>query len=80
MLARLLFCAGIATVVFEKDQSPDSRKAQGGTLDMHENTGQKALIEAGLWDQFQGVARYDAEDLIITDRHNRVYYESRGES
>jgi 2-polyprenyl-6-methoxyphenol hydroxylase-like FAD-dependent oxidoreductase len=47
---------------------------------MHENTGQKALAEAGLWEQFQRFARYDAEDLIITDRHNKVYYESRGES
>lgn len=48
-LARILQKHGVKTVVYEREKSPTSRQ-QGGTLDLHEKTGQWALKEAGLFE------------------------------
>jgi 2-polyprenyl-6-methoxyphenol hydroxylase-like FAD-dependent oxidoreductase len=44
--------------VYETDLSADHRK-QGGTLDLHANTGQIALRHAGLLDEFRAIARHE---------------------
>lgn len=65
-----------SVTVFEGEASPKVR-TQGGTLDLHPESGQRALQEAGLFDQFQKHARYDGEDFILTDktgkRHVQVF-------
>ncbi|KAF4969431.1 hypothetical protein FSARC_3362 [Fusarium sarcochroum] len=69
-LARLFETAGIDYVVFERDGSPISTiRGQGGTLDIHEGTGQDALRRAGLHDQFKSLARYDATTMTFMDSH-----------
>ncbi|KAM0245556.1 hypothetical protein ACHAP5_005364 [Fusarium lateritium] len=72
-LARLLETASINYVVFERDASPTSTlRSQGGTLDIHEGTGQKALRRAGLHDQFKSLARCDATTMTVMDSRGEV--------
>ena len=71
-LARILQKHGVKTVVYEREKSPTSRQ-QGGTLDLHENSGQWALKEAGLFEKFQTLARYEGEDFRLVDKSGKVY-------
>lgn len=64
-LARILHLHGIKTTVFERDAHALARP-QGGSLDMHPETGQRALQLAGLHHAFQALARYG-------DQGNRAY-------
>ena len=66
-LARLLECKGIDYVVYERDESVNSNHA-GGSLDIHPDTGQHALREGGLFDEFKKYARYDDTVFAIADK------------
>lgn len=66
VLARVLHLHGIEAVVYERDGSRDAR-AQGGTLDLHVPTGQRALREAGLMRRFRAVARPEGQDLRLLE-------------
>jgi 2-polyprenyl-6-methoxyphenol hydroxylase-like FAD-dependent oxidoreductase len=72
--ARILQQAGIPVAVYERDTSPDARD-QGGTLDMQTATGQAALHEAGLLDQFMAVARPEGQNMRSLDKHANVLAE-----
>lgn len=65
MLARLLTNAGIDVVVYE---GSSERRHDGGTLDLHTDTGLAAMKKAGLHDEFLKHARFDGESLLVTDR------------
>ncbi|AOH86806.1 monooxygenase [Sphingomonas panacis] len=75
MLARLLHLHGLAPIVFERDAHADERP-QGGSLDLHAETGQHAIRAAGLEDAFLAEARpedqgdrlYDADGTLLFDR------------
>jgi 2-polyprenyl-6-methoxyphenol hydroxylase-like FAD-dependent oxidoreductase len=69
--ARILRHEGIAVTVFDQDASPDAR-AQGGSLDMHADSGQIALREAGLLDRFFALCRPEAQAMRMLDRTGRV--------
>ena len=71
-LARVLRVNGIESTVYELDGSPTARD-QGGTLDMHVESGQRALREAGLFDQFRAVARDEGEAMRLMDGKGTVY-------
>jgi len=71
-LARVLHVNGIESTVYELDASPTARD-QGGTLDMHVESGQRALREAGLFDQFRAVARDEGEAMRLMDGKGTVY-------
>ena len=60
--------------VFERDTSPKSphHRPQGGSLDLHPQSGQRTLKEAGLWEDFLKVARYDSQDGTMVDKHGKV--------
>ncbi|PLB47214.1 putative salicylate hydroxylase [Aspergillus steynii IBT 23096] len=79
-LARLLHLANIPFTIFESDKSREARRVTGGVLDLHPQSGQRAIREAGLWGIYQQHASYDAEALIITDHHNQVFYNTNGAS
>lgn len=66
-LARLLQCKGIDYVVYERDESENSN-CVGGSLDVHPETGQRALQEGGLFDEFKRHARYEDTVFAIADR------------
>ncbi|OKL58957.1 hypothetical protein UA08_05523 [Talaromyces atroroseus] len=74
LLARLLHINGIQFTVFEAEASPDSRRIQGGTLDLHAKTGIAALKAAGLYDEFTKLARFDGSSLTICDKRNQPYF------
>ncbi|MGC0416935.1 FAD-dependent oxidoreductase [Embleya sp. AB8] len=61
-LARVLHVNGIDAVVYERESSREAR-GQGGMLDIH--SGQRALREAGLIDQFHTIARGEGQDMRL---------------
>ncbi|KAJ4311799.1 hypothetical protein N0V84_010253 [Fusarium piperis] len=66
--ARLLQTAGVEYRVFERDLSLQSAFLnQGGTLDIHNETGQEALRQAGVHEQFKKLFRQDATTMALMD-------------
>ena len=63
-LARVLHVNGIDAVVYERESSRTAR-GQGGMLDIH--SGQRALREAGLIDQFHEIARVEGQDMRLLE-------------
>jgi len=70
-LARLLQMNGADIKVYERDINKDARM-QGATLDLHEESGLKALHEAGLMDAFNTNFRPDADRVRIMDKHANI--------
>ncbi|MGW3210347.1 FAD-dependent oxidoreductase [Streptomyces sp. NPDC001135] len=64
--ARILQQRGIAVTVYDRDRGPDARN-QGGTLDLHADSGQLALREAGLLDEFFELARPEGQEMRQMD-------------
>ncbi|MEU9111730.1 NAD(P)/FAD-dependent oxidoreductase [Streptomyces sp. NPDC048483] len=78
--ARVLQQHGVPVTVFEQETDPHSR-AQGGTLDIHEDTGQAALRAAGLFDQFLALSRPESQEWRLYDRHaTLIRHDQAGES
>ena len=75
MLARLLQMRGLCVVVYERDSHARERP-QGGSLDLHGETGQRAMKLAGLEQPFAQAARpedqgdrlYDSQGTLLFDR------------
>ncbi|KAI8169512.1 Monooxygenase asqM [Colletotrichum sp. SAR 10_70] len=66
VLARLLEQNNIDYVVYERDvNSTPTPMYQGGTLDLHPPSGQQALKDAGLFEEFKKLARFDATRFVI---------------
>lgn len=65
-LANLLHRANWQVTVFESDAAPDARD-QGGTLDLHVDSGQLALKKAGLLEAFLSVARHEDQEQRVVD-------------
>ena len=76
-LARLLIRANISVTVFESESSLDCR-TQGGTLDLHADTGIAVLKKAGLYNDFLKYARFDGEALTIADKNLKKYVCMKG--
>ncbi|MBH8568768.1 FAD-dependent monooxygenase [Microvirga sp. STS02] len=70
-LARLLQQQGAAVRVYERDRSRRER-VQGGTLDLHDESGLAALRAAGLLDAFRAHYRPGADLLRLIDKHATV--------
>jgi 2-polyprenyl-6-methoxyphenol hydroxylase-like FAD-dependent oxidoreductase len=70
-LARLLQMNGADVKVYERDANKDARM-QGATLDLHEESGLKALNEAGLMDDFNANFRPGADRVRIMDNNANI--------
>jgi 2-polyprenyl-6-methoxyphenol hydroxylase-like FAD-dependent oxidoreductase len=70
-LARLLQMNGAKVTVYERDVNKDAR-AKGATLDLHEESGLKALHHARLMDAFRANYRPGADKLRIIDKHANI--------
>ncbi|RYE37000.1 MAG: FAD-dependent monooxygenase [Sphingobacteriaceae bacterium] len=72
-MAKLLQQKGAAVTVFERDKDAQTR-IWGGTLDLHKDSGQKALIKAGLLESYyqtaipMGIAFADEQANVLSIR------------
>ncbi|KAJ3008358.1 hypothetical protein HKX48_008569 [Thoreauomyces humboldtii] len=73
-LARILQVKNIPFTVYEHEAS-SSVRTQGGTLDLHQETGQKALEVAGLTAEFLKHARGEGEDTRILSSDGVIHYD-----
>ncbi|MET8851593.1 NAD(P)/FAD-dependent oxidoreductase [Amycolatopsis sp. NPDC004625] len=64
--ARVLQLHGVDVTVFEQEASAAARP-QGGTLDMHGDTGQVALRTAELHEEFRALARPEGQQMRALD-------------
>ena len=76
-LARTLQVADRDVVVFESEPSTDSR-SQGGTLDLHAESGQWALEQAGLTREFRTLARPEGQGMRISDKAGKLLWDEMG--
>lgn len=70
-LARLLQQQGVDVTLYERDASQQVRP-QGSTLDLHHDTGLKALVAAGLLDEFKQRYRPGADKMRILNAQMEV--------
>lgn len=77
-LARLLQLKGVNVKVYERDFNRDVR-VQGATLDLHHESGLKALEEAGLLDAFKANYRPNADRLRIVDENTKIFFDDHSE-
>ncbi|KAH8928894.1 FAD/NAD(P)-binding domain-containing protein [Atractiella rhizophila] len=76
-LARLLQLKGFTDVkIYEREISSSSR-TQGGSLDLHVNSGQAALKACGLFEEFKQLARYEDQGMKIVDKNGKVHYDEK---
>jgi 2-polyprenyl-6-methoxyphenol hydroxylase-like FAD-dependent oxidoreductase len=78
VLARILQQHDIACTVYELDATADARR-QGGLLDLHAESGQLALREAGLHEQFRRLTRPQAEAMRVMDKAGTVFIDQASE-
>jgi len=73
-LARLLQMNGADVIVYERDRNRHGR-VQGATLDLHHDSGLKALRAAGLMEQFAAAYRPGAERIRIAGKDGSVVHD-----
>ena len=73
-LARLLQMNGADVKVYERDAGRHVR-VQGATLDLHEDSGLKALEKAGLMNEFKANYRPGADQMRIADKHANILFD-----
>src|ERR1700753_1227619 len=77
-LARGLSRHGIGATVYEREPSRSAR-SQGGQLDLHPESGQRALADAGLTGGFASEARPEGEEHRILDPSGRIVIHPRAD-
>ena len=73
MLARVLHVHGVAATVYEGEASADAR-TQGGMLDIHEEDGQLALKEAGLFGEFRKIIHEGGQETRVIDKDGNLLF------
>jgi 2-polyprenyl-6-methoxyphenol hydroxylase-like FAD-dependent oxidoreductase len=76
-LARILQMNGVSVKVYERDLNREVR-VQGATLDLHEESGLKALEVAGLMDAFNASYRPGADKLRVVDKNGNIVLDEHG--
>lgn len=77
-LALILQRHGLRPVVYEREPQ-DTNRERGGSLDIHEESGQRALKEAGVYDKFEAIVRYEGEDFRLMDKTGKMYIDEVAE-
>lgn len=74
-LARVLHVHGIEATVHEAEPSAEAR-AQGGMLDIHDDSGQLAIAAAGLTETFRGLIHAGGQASRVLDPQGTVLLEN----
>jgi 2-polyprenyl-6-methoxyphenol hydroxylase-like FAD-dependent oxidoreductase len=74
-----LECKGFDYIVYERDESEHFNPG-GGSLDIHEEDGQRALREAGLFGDFQKHARWEDDVFQVYDMLGKKWAQLGGET
>ncbi|KZV84469.1 FAD/NAD(P)-binding domain-containing protein [Exidia glandulosa HHB12029] len=76
ILLNVLARHNVTATLYERDAEFSSRAHLGGTLDLHEDTGQLAMKGAGaaLWDAFVKHSRPEGEEVFITDKSGETLF------
>jgi len=77
-LARVLQKHGVSCTIYESEKSAASRD-QGGSLDMHADTGTRALEIAGLLDQFYANARPEGDEMRFVGKRGNLEFVLSGQ-
>lgn len=78
-LARLLQLEGIDVTVYERDKDRVARQ-QGATLDLHKDSGLKALLKAKLMNEFYASYRPNAGKLRIVDGEANIHSDDHNDN
>ncbi|KAK4699386.1 hypothetical protein P7C70_g6877, partial [Phenoliferia sp. Uapishka_3] len=78
VLARILHKHGIKSAIYERDTSFNSRQHLGGSLDLPQESGQRALVACGLIEEFKKDARPEGEEIRVVDRLGTTLFELEG--
>lgn len=73
-LARLLQLKGVDLKVYERDENRDVR-VQGATLDLHHESGLKAIETAGLMEAFKANYRPDNDRYRIVNKNAVIFHD-----
>jgi len=74
LLARYLELHGVPAVIYERDSSPETAQ-QGGTLDLHADTGLRALKRTGLLELAEAKMRPEGEAWRVLDSSGEVFFD-----
>jgi 2-polyprenyl-6-methoxyphenol hydroxylase-like FAD-dependent oxidoreductase len=77
VLSRVLARRGVSSEIYEGEISVDVR-GQGGSLDMHVESGQRALRECGLFERFQPLVHVGGDAMKIVNKANDVLLQRPG--
>ncbi|KAK6212018.1 hypothetical protein LQW54_005546 [Pestalotiopsis sp. IQ-011] len=75
MLARILHVTApsVSVTIYESDESPNFR-SQGGSLDLHPESGLAAIKDADLEEEFDKYARHDGDYYLLSNKHLKTLY------
>lgn len=78
MLGLLLQHQGLPFTIYERGHK-NIHKDRGGSLDIHDDSGQLALKQAGIFEVFRKYARFDGEDTRIVRKDGKILYDEDAE-
>lgn len=78
MLGLLLQHQGLLFTIYERGHK-NIHKDRGGSLDIHDDSGQLALKQAGIFEVFRKYVRFDGEDTRIVRKDGKILYDEDAE-
>ena len=78
MLVLLLQRQGFSFTIYERGYQ-NMHSDRGGSLDIHDDSGQLPLKEAGIFENFRKHARYEGEDTRIVNKDGEILYDEDAE-